>query len=111
MKTDDLRRLLAEKSGLVRFSPIPPTMRKVRNHSDLEDLRKVGIGFVINVHPEDAKIHRVNCEATEVMSTREHPKIFGEIANDVVEWVTTDRSGAWENCGLCGGVGYLATQK
>jgi hypothetical protein len=111
MEIEDLRRLLDDKTGLARFGPIPPTMRTIRNHSDLEALRKAGVGFIINIRPEDGKIHRVNCEATEVMSTSAHPKIFGEIAKDVVEWVTTDRAGAWENCGLCGGLGELATHK
>ena len=76
MEIEDLRRLLAEKSGLARFGPVPPTMRQVRSHSDLESLRQAGVGFIINVRPKDAQIHRVTCEATEVMSTSEHPKMF-----------------------------------
>jgi hypothetical protein len=79
MNIEDLHRLLAEKSGLARFGPIPPTMRKVQNHSDLEALRKTGVGFIINVRPSDAKIHRVNCEATEVMSTSEHPTFLARL--------------------------------
>ena len=111
MRIEDLTKRLAQKNGVARFSPIPPTMLRVPSHSDLEALRKAGVGFIINVSPKDAKIHRINCEATEVMSTSEQPKIFSEIAADVAKWVTSDRTGAWENCGLCGGIGKLATHK
>ncbi len=75
--------------------------------AELERLRQGGIGFVINTRPEGAKIHRVNCKTVEGMYTGKYAKLFCQKADDAIRWVIT--GGAWENCGLCGGVG--TTQK
>ncbi|MEO8053115.1 MAG: hypothetical protein ABI833_22125, partial [Acidobacteriota bacterium] len=46
----------------VRFAPLCGTMRLIGDHSDLESLRKTGIGFIINIRPKQSKVHLVDCE-------------------------------------------------
>jgi hypothetical protein len=78
-------------------------MRKVGDHSELENLRAAGAGFIINIRGDQAKTHRATCETLEVMSTSAHIKIFSETADDAVQWLDANRELTWEHCGLCGG--------
>jgi hypothetical protein len=97
-------RLLQGKVGLGRFVPLQGTMRAIRDHADLENLRAQGVGFIINIRDNESKIHRVNCDAVQVMHTATYPKVFGETAAEVIDWVKTDVDKvAWANCGVCGG--------
>ena len=98
-------RLLTGKVGpLARFAPLRGSMRRVRDHSDLENLRKAGLGFIINIRPDQSKLHLVHCESVEVMSTSFHTKVFVATAHEALEWMTSDSERRpWEHCGRCGG--------
>jgi hypothetical protein len=85
------------------FAPVPGTMRRIADHAELEQLRAAGVGFIVNVRDDTAKVHRVHCEAVEVMSTSKYAKIFSPAAEDVVQWLNSHPEGTSDNCGLCGG--------
>ena len=100
----DFRERLPGKVGLGRFAALRGTMRKIGDHADLENLRRAGVGFIVNIRGDKSKIHLVNCETVEVMSTRDYIKVFSETAHEALEWVTTDSDGKpREHCGKCGG--------
>jgi hypothetical protein len=101
-----------ETKFLSRFGPCPPTLRTIRDHSDLESLRAAGQGFVINIRDDRSRIHRVTCESIEVMSTSAYPKIFVQTGREAVQWIETDTGKVpWEHCGRCGGASsYRGTQ-
>jgi hypothetical protein len=103
---DDLSKQHAEQEAaaeaelLGRFGPLLGTMRTIIGKSDLEAIRTAGVGFVLNIRPEQSMVHRANCEAVGVMSV-EHPKFFSETAYEAAAWLMNDRDGAWEYCGRC----------
>jgi hypothetical protein len=88
---------------LARFGPLPKTLRIVRDHSELEALRKAGVGFVINIRGDQSTIHRADCEAIQAMVTSEHRKLFCDDARDATQWLNTDQEGTWKPCGRCDG--------
>ena len=105
------RLLRGDVGPLRRFAPLSGTMRKIVDHSDLENLRKAAVGFIINIRDDQTKLHLVDCETVEVMSTRDYVKVFSETAHEALEWVTTDSDGKpWEHCGKCGGAKISAKQ-
>jgi hypothetical protein len=94
-----------------RFGPMSGTLRIVKDHADLEALRMAGIGFVINLRPELAMIHRVRCEALEVMSTSEHYKVYCVTAREAIGWLANDPTADRKHCGKCGGGQYDSSAK
>src|SRR6266481_4801371 len=82
-----------EDKFFARFDPLPHSMRRVRNHSELEALRTAGVGFIINIRGDQSTRHRANCEAVQAMVTDEHKKFFCDNQRDAIEWLTTDREG------------------
>jgi hypothetical protein len=104
MKREQLERMLEKAQWPVtRFGAMKGTLRKIKDHADLEALRVAGIGFVANIRPEGAKVHRVGCESLEAMSTSSHPKVFCEAARELATWLANDPTAHWEDCGVCGG--------
>jgi hypothetical protein len=104
-------RILKGKVGLGRFAPLTGTMRKIGDHADLENLRKAGVGFIINIRHDQSKLHSVDCETVEIMSTRDYIKVFSETAHEALKWAKTDSDAKpWEHCGKCGGAKARAKQ-
>jgi hypothetical protein len=77
-------------------------MKKIANHAELTEVIRVGRGFVFNIRFDRKMLHRVNCEALEVMSTRAYDKIFFESLGEAKTWIDKEYGhDGWEVCGRC----------
>jgi hypothetical protein len=85
------------------FGAIITVMRKIASHAELTEIIRLGDGYVFNDRNDRKMLHRANCEALEVMSTRMYDKLFFGDFREAKSWLDA-RYGAkgWEGCGKCG---------
>ena len=77
-------------------------MRKVQSHAELTELIRIGDGFLFNNRTDRRMLHRMKCEATEVMSTRAYDKLFFEDLRVARDWLDNKYGkNRWEACGRC----------
>ena len=82
-----------------RFPRLP---RKIESHAELAELIRQGQGFVFNNRDDGKKLHKVNCECLEVMSTRRYEKLFFEELDEAVDWLDRNYGPhGWVACGRC----------
>jgi hypothetical protein len=77
-------------------------MEKVGSHAELTEIIGIGRGYIFNDRPDRKMLHHAKCESLEVMSTRQHDKLFFEHFKEAKKWL--DRkygSRGWEGCGRC----------
>jgi hypothetical protein len=72
----------------------------IKDHAELEEIRRRGRGFVFNNRTDRKMLHRANCEALEVMSPRRHQKVFFDDLDKATDWLDQNHAG-WELCGRC----------
>ena len=93
-------------------TPEPATlvgMRPIESETELGSIVASASGVILNDPPRDTGgeankvLHAVNCRTLR-NANLSTPKLFGESADDAVEWLKTNRGeedDAWKRCGIC----------
>jgi hypothetical protein len=78
-------------------------MRKITSHRELAELMDDKKGYLVNERGDRKMLHRISCEAVEVMSHRAYDKYFFTDFQEARDWLDQryGRNG-WEVCGRCG---------
>lgn len=77
-------------------------MRQVQTHAELTEIIREGYGFILNDRTDRKMLHRANCEALEVMSTRKYEKLFfADLEEATIFLNRRYGSNGWEVCGRC----------
>ena len=79
-------------------------MNPVRDNTELNHIKTMKKGFLLNERPEIKKVHHVTCEAVSA-TTVMHPKYFSQNKAASEKWLDSRFGlGGWVNCGICFGL-------
>lgn len=75
-------------------------MRDIIDKDDLEQVRRQGVGFILNVRDEILTLHYAWCDYAGVMYPPKFQKKLFETREEAMRWLATSALD-WKSCGHC----------